>query len=92
MTKPSNMNRCGVCTLPMADTYQKAEYVKPTRGVCLCLLFKFQLQDPYRGQSLRRSVAQSDKGKGKGQGKGKGKDDQDGGDGGAKEHSSDVDT
>ena len=68
MTKPSNMNRCGVCTLPMADTHQKAEYVKPTRGVCPCLLFNFQLQDPYRGQSLRRSVAQSDKGKGKGQG------------------------
>ena len=78
MTKPSNMNRCGVCTLPMADTYQKAEYVKPTRGVCLCLLFKFQLQDPYRGQSLRRSVAQSDKGKGKGQGKIQIIDDKDG--------------
>ena len=78
MTKPSNMNRCGVCTLPMADTYQKAEYVNPTRGVCLCLLFKFQLQDPYRGQSLRRSVAQSDKGKGKGQGKIQSIDDEDG--------------
>ena len=78
MTKPSNMNRCGVCTLPMADACQKAEYVKPTRGVCLCLLFKFQLQDPYRGQSLRRSVAQSDKGKGKGQGKIQIIDDKDG--------------
>ena len=59
MTNPNDMNQCAACLLPMADTYQKAEYVKPLRG--LCLLFKLQSdKGKGKGQGKIQSIDDED--------------------------------